>query len=97
MIMVLAGCQKERFLLDLMANLTTVAVVILQRIMYAGIADLPVLTGLYLALVSMRLCAVVRGTRALCRHRRIRPALSAGPGTGNSAQFPRPAASSQSL
>jgi high affinity sulfate transporter 1 len=61
----LAGYQKDWFRLDLVAGLTTAAIVIPQSMAYASIAGLPVHAGLYVALVPMFVYALVGTSRPL--------------------------------
>jgi len=61
----LAGYRKEWFRLDVMAGLTTAAVVIPKAMAYATVAGLPVQVGLYTALVPMAIYAVLGTSRPL--------------------------------
>jgi len=61
----LAGYQKDWFRFDLLAGLTTAAVVIPKSMAYALIAGLPVQAGLYVALVPMFVYAVLGSSRML--------------------------------
>ena len=64
-ITLLSGYQKEWFRGDLMAGLTTAAVVIPKSMAYAGIAGLPIQAGLYVALVPMLIYALLGTSRLL--------------------------------
>src|SRR5580698_9724928 len=57
--------QKEWLRPDLIAGLTTAAVVIPKAMAYATIAGLPVQVGLYTALVPMAIYAVMGSSRTL--------------------------------
>ena len=60
------GCyQKVWFRFDLLAGLTTAAVVIPQTMAYAAIAGLPLVVGLYTALVPLIVYAVMGTSRPL--------------------------------
>ena len=61
----LAGYRKEWFRLDVMAGLTTAAVVIPKAMAYATVAGLPVQVGLYTALVPMVIYAALGTSRPL--------------------------------
>jgi high affinity sulfate transporter 1 len=61
----LVGYRKEWFRPDVMAGLTTAAVVIPKAMAYATIAGLPVEIGLYTALVPMVIYAVLGTSRPL--------------------------------
>jgi len=61
----LAGYRREWLRLDVMAGLTTAAVVIPKAMAYATIAGLPVQIGLYTALVPMVIYAVLGTSRPL--------------------------------
>ena len=65
MIPLISGYQKEWFRNDLMAGLTTAAVVIPKSMAYAGIAGLPIQAGLYVALVPMLVYALLGTSRLL--------------------------------
>jgi SulP family sulfate permease len=62
---VLSGYRKEWFRFDLLAGLTTGAVVIPKAMAFAVIAGLPVQTGLYTALVPMLIYAISGSSRQL--------------------------------
>src|SRR4029077_6080725 len=61
----LLGSRKEWFRPDLIAGLTTAAVVIPKAMAYATIAGLPVEVGLYTAFVPMIIYAVLGTSRPL--------------------------------
>jgi MFS superfamily sulfate permease-like transporter len=61
----LAGYPREWLSADLIAGLTTAAVVIPKAMAYAAIAGLPVQVGLYTALVPMAVYAVLGTSRPL--------------------------------
>lgn len=61
----LSGYQKEWFRLDLVAGLTTAAVVIPKAMAYATIAGLPVQVGLYTAFLPMIVYAFLGTSRPL--------------------------------
>jgi len=60
-----AGYQKDWFRYDVLAGLTTAAVVIPKAMAYATIAGLPVQAGLYVALVPMFVYALLGTSRVL--------------------------------
>jgi sulfate permease, SulP family len=93
----LSDYDEERFRVDTAAGLATAAVVIPRLITYAGIADLLMLTSLYLARVPMLIYAFVGGSRSLSCCPRSRRTLPAGYGIGNRPRFSRLAAGGQSL
>jgi sulfate permease, SulP family len=57
--------QRSWLRWDLLAGLTTAAVVIPQAVAYASLAGLPVQVGLYVALAPMLLYAVLGSSRPL--------------------------------
>jgi len=57
--------KKEWLRLDLVAGLTTAAVVIPKAMAYAAIAGLPLMVGLYTSLVPLAVYAVMGSSRAL--------------------------------
>lgn len=61
----LAGYQKDWLRSDMLAGLTTAAVVIPKAMAYAVIAGLPVQAGLYVALVPMFIYALLGSSRQL--------------------------------
>jgi high affinity sulfate transporter 1 len=61
----LAGYRKEWLGPDIVAGLTTAAVVIPKAMAYATVAGLPVVTGLYTAFVPMVIYAVLGSSRVL--------------------------------
>ena len=62
---ILHGANKERLRFDVLAGLTTAAVVIPKSMAFAIIAGLPVETGLYVAFVPMLVYAVLGTSRQL--------------------------------
>lgn len=62
---VLSGYQKDWFRCDVLAGLTTAAVVIPKAMAYAVIAGLPVQAGLYVAFAPMFIYAVLGTSRQL--------------------------------
>jgi len=62
---ILSGYQKDWLRFDVVAGLTTAAVVIPQAMAYAAIAGLPVHAGLYVALVPMVVYALLGTSRPL--------------------------------
>ena len=61
----LAGYQKDWLRFDVLAGLTTAAVVMPKAMAYAVIAGLPVQAGLYVALVPMLVYALLGTSRPL--------------------------------
>jgi high affinity sulfate transporter 1 len=61
----LSGYQKDWFRFDVMAGLTTAAVVIPKSMAFAAIVGLPVQAGLYVALVPMFVYAMLGSSRPL--------------------------------
>jgi MFS superfamily sulfate permease-like transporter len=61
----LFSCQKDWWRPDIIAGLTTAAVVIPKAMAYATIAGLPVQVGLYTALVPMAIYALMGSSRPL--------------------------------
>src|SRR5271156_1934903 len=61
----LSGYQRNWLRPDILAGLTTAAVVIPKAMAYATIAGLPVQVGLYTALVPMAIYAVMGSSRVL--------------------------------
>lgn len=61
----LSGYHREWIRFDVLAGLTTAAVVIPKAMAFAGIAGLPVQTGLYVALIPMFVYALLGTSRTL--------------------------------